>query len=390
MLKRYSVILLVLVLAVSLAIGCAKPAPAPAPAPPPAPKPAPAPAPKPAAEPEMIPGVKMPDSLKIKGLTSKGSPYEFEAESYIINIEKMFPGIACRQIPGGSKEGAIWVNDGSVDMSLGAGLTVYATWFGSQPVGSLVGYTEDMRKANTISAWGPCTEDCFVALASSDIHSLKDLWDKQIYAGPPGSSGPMFANPAAFALHGITYDTIKENGGFVTFGKETDAIDMMKAGRLDALWNMGANPYGPLMELNMTKPLRFIPYTEEELAAACDPLKGDDIWERAIIPANTYKGQTEDILSIGYKACVIASTDIPDDVIYNFLWAQWCGGRWEILQDMHPSFKNIDFLENATMWAQLPWHPGAVKFWTDFGRELPKSTVETVDPQKLYEARKKD
>ncbi len=340
-------------------------------------------------EPQKIPGVKMPEFLKIKGMTAKGSPYEFEAESYILNIEKMFPEVKCRQIPGGSKEGTIWVNEGNVDMSLGGGLAVYASWFGGQPIGGVAGYKIDMRKARTISTWGPVTQDCMVVLKDSKIYGLKDLGNKRIYAGPPGSSYPMFGGPAALALYGISYESIKKNGGYVIFGKETDAIDMLKAGRLDAIWHMAPNPYGPLIELNMTKGIRFIPYTEEEVKAISDPFRGDSVWVGNYIPANTYEGQKEKIRTVGYKAAVIIRSDIPDDVVYNILWAQWCGGRWKNLQGMHPSFKNIDFLENASSWAQLPWHPGAVKFWTDMGRKLPKPEVETIDPQKLYEARKK-
>jgi len=341
-----------------------------------------------ASEPEMIPGVEMPKFMKIKGMTSKGSPYEFEAMSYLMNIEKMFPGTKMRQIPGGSKEGTIWTNKGEVDMSLGSGLSLYASWYGSKPIGRLVGFTQDMRNARTISSWGPVTQDCMVVLRDSDIYSLKDFWNKNVHAGPPGSAYPMFCLPAALALHGITYESIKKNGGYVIFGKETDALEQLKAGRLHTIWHFAPNPYGPLMEVNMMKGVRLIPYTEEEVAAMVDPIRGDSVWVGNWIPKNTYEGQTEDVRSVGYRASVIVPADMPDDVVYNILWAQWCGGRWKNLQEMHPSFKNIDFLKDATCLAQLPWHPGAVKFWTDWGRTLPPPEVETVDPDALYEAKK--
>ncbi len=85
-------------------------------------------------------------------------------------------------------------------------------------------------------------------------------------------------------------------------------------------------------------------------------------YTRCIIPANTYKGQTEDVNTIGVKAVLVASTDLKDDEV-NYL--------------VEFIFKNADNLPHNTndkfttdyAVQDIPasFHAGAAKFYDSQG-----------------------
>jgi TRAP transporter TAXI family solute receptor len=182
----------------------------------------------------------------------------------------------------------------------------------------------------------------------------------------------------ALALHGITYENISAKGGLLYWGKFTDALEMLAAGQLDAVFAYGGQPISAIQTLSMTRKIRIIPWTKEELDAAFQsPTPG---YGPRTLLAGTYKRQDKDIQVIGYWNAISVSSDLPDDAVYNICWAIYGEGRHNRFYEMSATGFLKDSLGFALIQVPIPFHPGADKFWKDFGMKVPKPMTETNPP----------
>ena len=86
-----------------------------------------------------------------------------------------------------------------------------------------------------------------------------------------------------------------------------------------------------------------------------------------MIAADTY-GMPEDATTVAVSAVVIASNDVADVDVYNFL----CG-VYENLEDLakvHDKANELS-LEFASSFVGVPYHAGAVQYFADKGIEVP-------------------
>jgi len=83
-----------------------------------------------------------------------------------------------------------------------------------------------------------------------------------------------------------------------------------------------------------------------------------------VIPAGTYKGQNEDIHTIGLPMTIFVNKDIPDEAAYFLAKAMY--ENKEYLVNVHPSFKSFE-PEKITMGVGVDLHPGAIKYYKEVG-----------------------
>ena len=82
------------------------------------------------------------------------------------------------------------------------------------------------------------------------------------------------------------------------------------------------------------------------------------------VPANTYKGQTQDIASFQDGALLVANTKVPDDVVHQILTSMYNAEGLEYLVSVHNSAKSMA-IETGLKGVVTPIHPGALKFWQE-------------------------
>jgi TRAP transporter TAXI family solute receptor len=83
------------------------------------------------------------------------------------------------------------------------------------------------------------------------------------------------------------------------------------------------------------------------------------------VPANTYKNQTEDVLTVTVKATLIVSAKASEDDVYNITKAIFDN----IDSINHPKAAELS-LENATEGLTVPFHAGAAKYFKEKGIEV--------------------
>ena len=91
---------------------------------------------------------------------------------------------------------------------------------------------------------------------------------------------------------------------------------------------------------------------------------GDPAYQPAIIPANTYEGQTKDVPSIAIQNFLVTHEGVSNEMAYMMTKALW--ENLDALVAAHAAGKAIK-KENAVKGMPLPLHPGAEKYYREIG-----------------------
>ena len=151
---------------------------------------------------------------------------------------------------------------------------------------------------------GLYTEACQVVVAKdSDIMQISDLVGKRVSVGERESGVIQNAEQILMA-HGLTFEMIDTL--YMSF---VEAADALEEGQIDAFFITAGAPTASIAKLADKKEIRILSVAPDVQNNMMKLYKG---YTRCIIPANTYKGQTEDVQTVGVKAVLVASTDFKD------------------------------------------------------------------------------
>ena len=89
-------------------------------------------------------------------------------------------------------------------------------------------------------------------------------------------------------------------------------------------------------------------------------------YARSVIPAGTYEGIDEDIVTVGIKATIIANEDVTEDEAYTIVSTIF--GNKDAITEAHAKGAELDLAYAST--CGLPYHPGAAKFFAEKGFEV--------------------
>ena len=94
-------------------------------------------------------------------------------------------------------------------------------------------------------------------------------------------------------------------------------------------------------------------------------MAGSPYYTKYVIPADVY-GLDEDATTVAVGAVVIARNDVSDDDVYNFVSAVF-----ENLGNLaHAKAAEVN-LEFATSVTDVPYHPGAARYFAEKGITVP-------------------
>ncbi len=157
------------------------------------------------------------------------------------------------------------------------------------------------------------------------------------------------------------------------WGGTASNLEAMKAKTVDA-WSRPGFRDGGITELALSRPLNFLPITEEHLKKynAKYPAHGKGI----ISPAGQYKGHDKDYLTLAFVEGEMAHKDVPAELIYKILKAIYAK-RMEMIK-VDASFRDGGFenFPKLTMeYCDVPLHLGAVKFYRELGIKIPDQLI---------------
>ena len=188
-----------------------------------------------------------------------------------------------------------------------------------------------------------------------DIKSVADLKGKAVSIGAP-NSGVYFNAIDVLGAAGLTVDDIDPQ--YLSFG---DSADGLKDGKIDAAFIVAGAPTAAISELCATNNAYLVPIDGD----VAEKLMAESPFYTAYtVPANTYKGQTEDVATVTVKATLIVSASASEEDVYNLTKAIFENTAAIAAENGKGAELS---LENATSGMTAPFHAGAAKYFAEKG-----------------------
>ncbi|UCD77293.1 MAG: TAXI family TRAP transporter solute-binding subunit [Desulfobacterales bacterium] len=196
---------------------------------------------------------------------------------------------------------------------------------------------------------------------SSKIFSVADLKDKRIVPGKVGFSGTVIAE-LVLKSYGLTFDSIKKNGGSVSYVGYSDSAALMKDGHSDCYMAVTSCPQSTIIDLNFRPGVRFLPVDKEHMKKILEMEPG---LLETVIPMSAYKGMEADVAAVGTVTAIVIHKDVSDDLAYKIVktlyanWPELAKVKKQAIEESKP--------ENALLGARIPVHPGAMRYYKEMG-----------------------
>jgi TRAP transporter TAXI family solute receptor len=195
----------------------------------------------------------------------------------------------------------------------------------------------------------------------SDIYTVDDLKDKRIVPGKMGWTGTVTAE-IVLKAYGLSFESIKKNGGLVSYVGYADSAALMKDGHSDCYIAMTSCPQATIIDLNFRPGIRMLPIDKAHMRKVLETEPG---LMETVIPKSAYKGMTEDVPAVGTVTCLIVNKDLSDDLVYNIVKTLYA--NWPELAKVKKKAIEASKPEKATMGARIPMHPGALRYYKEKG-----------------------
>ncbi len=249
----------------------------------------------------------------------------------------------------GSKANILGIKAGNYQLGTVQSDVMAYAWAGSRSF-ETEGAIHDFRVVGGLYA-----EAVQLVTMNPDIKSVADLKGKSVSIGAAGS-GVYFNALDVIGAAGLTLDDITPQ--YQSFAESADSL---KDGKIDAAFIVAGPPTPAISELFTTNDAYLVPIdgeVAEKLMADCP------YYTVHAIPAETYKGQTEEVKTVTVKATLIVSASASEDDVYKLTAAIF--DNIDAIKSAHAKGEELS-LENATSGMTAPFHKGAAKYFAEKG-----------------------
>jgi TRAP transporter TAXI family solute receptor len=187
--------------------------------------------------------------------------------------------------------------------------------------------------------------------------SFKDIKGKTFAAGAPGSTMEVETKNHTLKA-GLKYpDDFKAQ-----FVGPTESLDLLRNKQIDGFFMMAGIPTAAVTEALATADAKILNIDEDIISA----LQAEFPWyTRAVIPAGTYEGQDEEVVTTAIKIMLICDESVPDEVAYNLVKVMW--ENIDSIKATNKVVEGMKLEEAAQDTAGIPLHPGAEKYYKEKG-----------------------
>lgn len=187
--------------------------------------------------------------------------------------------------------------------------------------------------------------------------SYRDIKGKTFAVGAPGSTMEVETKNHTLKA-GLKYpDDFKAQ-----FVGPTESLDLLRNKQIDGFFMMAGIPTAAVTEALATADAKILSIEEDIISA----LQAEYPWYiRAVIPAGTYDGQDEDVVTTAIKIMLICDESVPEDVAYNLVKVMW--ENIDSLKATNKVVENMKLEDAAKDTAGIPLHPGAERYYKEKG-----------------------
>jgi TRAP transporter TAXI family solute receptor len=253
------------------------------------------------------------------------------------------------QVTRASAENLNLLQAGRGELALSLGDAVADAWAGDAEAG----FKEPLKNLRGFSA----TYNNYIQIVASEesgIKTLADLKGKRVSVGAAKSGTELNAR-AIFKAAGLSYKDLSKTE-YLPFG---ESVELIKNRQLDATLQSAGLGVASIRDLASAVKIRIVPVPRSVVEKV-----GSAAYVPAIIPANTYGGQTEDVETAAIPNFLITHSKVPDELVYQMAKAMY--GNLDTLYAAHNAVRTIK-LERAATGMPVPLHPGAERFYREAG-----------------------
>lgn len=199
-------------------------------------------------------------------------------------------------------------------------------------------------------------EQVQIVTCDPTIKTVADLKGKNVSVGSSGS-GVYFNALDVLGAYDLTLDDITPT--YQSFG---DSVDALTDGKIDAAFVVAGAPTVAVTSLATSKDVYLVSLDKEHIDALRET---SPYYSEYTIGKDVY-GTDEDCTTVAVGAVIIARDDVAEADVYNVVSTIF--DKADSLA--HDKAKDLD-LEFATSITNIPYHPGAAKYFSEQGVTVP-------------------
>ncbi len=257
----------------------------------------------------------------------------------------------------GSAENIRLIREGEAQFAIVQGIFGHYGATGTGPLAS-EGPQTHLRSVSllwtNVEQWVMRAEDVRTGTIS-DIALLKG---KQVGFGKR-NSGAIHSNRHVMAGLGINIDEDFR----LFYGGYGPSASAMQDGKVKAVSAPAGAPTGAITKLFAADKgkVRLLSFTAEQAIKADGGL---GLWSPYTVPAGTYPGQAEDVVTIAHPNFLAVHADVDEETVY--LFTKTIYENLGFLQAIHTATKAMS-LESAITGLPVPLHAGAERYYREVG-----------------------
>jgi TRAP transporter TAXI family solute receptor len=264
--------------------------------------------------------------------------------------EQAVPGLQIQATPGAGIANVRGIDEGKAQVGFANSSTTVDGLAGRAPYPKKV--TKVCQVANLYPQYFQVA-----ALADAKINTFADLKGKSLVTQPKGNTAEVLTD-TVLKLNGLSYQALSKANFQASY---TDAVAMMKDGHAQVMTLGTTAPASAVMDLASARDMKLVPVDDKTMAALKKENPG---YNKLTIKAGTYPKQDKDVPVIGYSTHIVASCDLPEDVVYKMTKAMASN-----VDTMAAVVKPIAGLTPKDMAVDIgvPFHKGAAKYYKEVG-----------------------
>ena len=201
-----------------------------------------------------------------------------------------------------------------------------------------------------------------VSMEGTGVEKMSDLKGKRVSTGSPGSATEVMAFRVIEAA-GLDKDKDmrRERLGVA------ESVNALKDRKIDAFFWVGGLPTAAVTDLGATPNVKIKMIDHADTVEKMNK-KYDNLYTTGVIPAKTYPGQDKDNPIAVVQNILVANAKMSDKVAYDIV-KTFIDKRDELVA-VHAEAESIKLENQSPKNSPIPWHPGAVKYFSDKGLKM--------------------
>ena len=201
-----------------------------------------------------------------------------------------------------------------------------------------------------------------VSMEGTGVEKMSDLKGKRVSTGSPGSATEVMAFRVIEAA-GLDKDKDmrRERLGVAK------SVNALKDRKIDAFFWVGGLPTAAVTDLGATPNVKIKMIDHADTVDKMNK-KYDNLYTTGVIPAKTYPGQDKDNPIAVVQNILVANAKMSDKVAYDIV-KTFIEKRDELVA-VHAEAESIKLENQSPKNSPIPWHPGAVKYFSEKGLKM--------------------